>query len=307
MEDSLKRLCECGCGGIAPVAPRTRGDLRAGTQQRFIAGHQHGSIGGARRRNPIWTASYADYEAACFEANSQAHLARRLGYQGKMVPNIYQLLRRRAEEVGFDLASVSFVLKPRSGPNGTARPLAEILVADSTYATGHLKNRLLRENILPEICVECGVESVWRGKPLVMVLDHINGVNNDHRLENLRLLCPNCNSQTDTFCRGLRRKAVYACKDCGGKVGTKKAERCQSCAIREVHANAPIQGTAGPGRRKTQLALIPAEEFANLIATTPMTVIGKMYGVSDVAVRKRAIRDGIYEKRLISKHRFKGL
>jgi hypothetical protein len=43
------------------------------------------------------------------------------------------------------------------------------------------------------------LEPVWLGKPLVLILDHINGKHNDHRLVNLRLLCPNCNSQQPTF------------------------------------------------------------------------------------------------------------
>jgi 5-methylcytosine-specific restriction endonuclease McrA len=45
----------------------------------------------------------------------------------------------------------------------------------------------------------CGQQPMWNGKQLVLILDHINGINNDNRLENLRLLCPNCNSQTPTF------------------------------------------------------------------------------------------------------------
>src|ERR1017187_4551886 len=49
------------------------------------------------------------------------------------------------------------------------------------------------------ICVMCGNAGIHNNKPLVLQLDHINGVNNDNRLENLRWLCPNCHTQTDTF------------------------------------------------------------------------------------------------------------
>jgi hypothetical protein len=79
------------------------------------------------------------------------------------------------------------------------RPLGEVLSTNSTYDRGHLKRRLIKEGLLENVCLECGLNNEWNGKPLVLVLDHINGENNDNRLENLRLLCPNCNSQTDTF------------------------------------------------------------------------------------------------------------
>jgi hypothetical protein len=67
------------------------------------------------------------------------------------------------------------------------------------YKTYHLKNRLWAEGIKENKCEICGI-SDWNGKQLNCELDHINGNPKDHRLENLRILCPNCHSQTDTFC-----------------------------------------------------------------------------------------------------------
>ena len=48
-------------------------------------------------------------------------------------------------------------------------------------------------------CEICGIEGMWNGKPLVLILDHINGNPEDNRYENLRFVCPNCNSQLPTF------------------------------------------------------------------------------------------------------------
>ena len=77
--------------------------------------------------------------------------------------------------------------------------LKDILVENSTYANiSSLKKRLLNEKVLEYKCAICGI-SEWQGKPLSLQLDHINGKNNDHRIENIRFLCPNCHSQTETF------------------------------------------------------------------------------------------------------------
>lgn len=86
--------------------------------------------------------------------------------------------------------------------------LKDILVENSTYQNiTRLKQRLVREKIFEYKCVECGNEGEWLGKPITLQLDHINGVNNDNRIENLRFLCPNCHSQTDTHgAKNLKNK-----------------------------------------------------------------------------------------------------
>jgi 5-methylcytosine-specific restriction endonuclease McrA len=78
-------------------------------------------------------------------------------------------------------------------------PLEEILAGQHpSYHTFKLKNRLIEKSILKEICANCGNSSWLEGK-IPLELDHINGVASDHRLENLRLLCPNCHSLTPTY------------------------------------------------------------------------------------------------------------
>lgn len=78
--------------------------------------------------------------------------------------------------------------------------LDEILVDNSHYTNAHhLKKRLVSEGRLKYKCDICGNKGEWNGKPLSLQLDHKNGKHLDHRLENLRLLCPNCHSQTDSF------------------------------------------------------------------------------------------------------------
>jgi 5-methylcytosine-specific restriction endonuclease McrA len=61
-----------------------------------------------------------------------------------------------------------------------------------------LKNRLIKEGIFNAICSSCKLDE-WLGKPIALELDHINGNSSNNNLDNLRLLCPNCHAQTDTY------------------------------------------------------------------------------------------------------------
>lgn len=79
------------------------------------------------------------------------------------------------------------------------RPIEEYFCANSKVIRSVIRNLILKNNLLEYKCSECGITD-WNGKSLGLQLDHINGINNDHRLENLRFLCPNCHSQTPTFC-----------------------------------------------------------------------------------------------------------
>lgn len=74
----------------------------------------------------------------------------------------------------------------------------KLFCKNSKHARTILRKRIIEEKLIKYECAICGVKD-WNGKTLSLELDHINGENNDNRLENLRFLCPNCHSQTTTY------------------------------------------------------------------------------------------------------------
>jgi 5-methylcytosine-specific restriction endonuclease McrA len=82
----------------------------------------------------------------------------------------------------------------------------------SMYTQDCVKTRLITDNLISYNCQICHSPPEWRGEKLVLVLDHINGINDDNRVENLRFLCPNCNSQTETFSRNYKHRKTILCE-----------------------------------------------------------------------------------------------
>ena len=85
-------------------------------------------------------------------------------------------------------------------------PPEELFSKNSKHNRNVARRRIIRDNLIEYKCYICGQETFWNGKPMTLILDHINGINNDHRLENLRFVCPNCNIQLDTNCGKKNKK-----------------------------------------------------------------------------------------------------
>jgi len=119
----------------------------------------------------------------------------------------YKSLIKACNDFGIVIKRCDGKVKTKVAVGLNTKTLEEILVENSTYTNRcGIKKKLLKAGLLEEKCNNCGIGPLWNNKPLTLQLEHVNGVYNDHRLENLCLLCPNCHTQTSTFA-GKHHKA----------------------------------------------------------------------------------------------------
>jgi hypothetical protein len=160
-----------------------------------------------------------------------------------------------------------------------------VLTQNSTYSRGTLKKRLYREGLKQRWCELCGQGETWRGRRMSLILDHANGVADDNRLENLRIVCPNCAATLDTHCgRNGKRLTERRCDLCGAEFmpgyGTQRfcSRYCGQRGPRKAGAPKPRLRRVDPRPSHDQL-LVETQELGFLGT-------GRKYGVSDNAIRK---------------------
>lgn len=159
--------------------------------------------------------------------------------------------------------------------------LDEILVEGSSFSRGTLKRRLYESGLKKRECELCGQTEIWRGQRMSLILDQINGVRDDNRLENLRIVCPNCAATFSTHC-GRNVPRERSCRQCGKAFEPREAVQ-QHCSISCAKTGVGL-GVPRPTTRKVDRP--SREQLEADLATMSFVAVGRKYGVSDNAVRK---------------------
>jgi hypothetical protein len=197
----------------------------------------------------------------------------------------HRTLRRYAEEVWripvdhFDPDAVR-----RAALARPPIPLGDALVEGSTYPRGLLKERLFAAGLKARTCELCGQGELWHGRRMALILDHVNGVHDDNRLDNLRILCANCNATLDTHCgrNGRLPPSELECPGCGRSFLPRRAR--QRYCSRACGQRAPGVRVPQPARRRAVRP--PYDELLRDIDALGYVGAGRKYGVSDNAIRK---------------------
>jgi 5-methylcytosine-specific restriction endonuclease McrA len=209
-----------------------------------------------KKRSIIWSISTDEFKALVAKSNTITDILRYFNLNNK--GGNHHTIKRRVIYENIDMSHIALGKGSNKGKKFPPKKTNEdFFCKNGSLNRDSIKKRIIRNDLISYECESCGLKDTWNNKKISLQLEHKNGIPNDNRLENLCFLCPNCHSQTDTYA-GKRFKKPPKIKK--GKQGPK------------------------PWLRKVERPT--KEELDNLVKDYPMTTIGKMYNVSDNAVRK---------------------
>lgn len=165
----------------------------------------------------------------------------------------------------------------RKGKSTSKKNINELLIENAPYLmNGNIKKRLYDEGIKERACEKCGQGEFWQGNKMSLILDHKNGICNDYRLENLQIVCPNCNATLATHCRG--NKVIKRKKE--------KQIRLKKILNKETEKHKIERKIKNIFRENKQKVIRPSyEQLLQDVEETNYCAVGRKYGVSDNCIR----------------------
>jgi hypothetical protein len=212
-------------------------------------------------------------------SKTKAEVTEKLGLKP---PGSYTIITKYIKLLNLDTSHFNSYLNTHA--KVILRKNEELFVENGISNRNTVRRRIIDEKILPYKCSMCGI-SDWQDKPLSLQLDHINGIPTDHRLENLRFLCPNCHTQTGTYShkktRGIKQPEKI-CQNCGVSIKKYGAKLCMSCkAANQIDKNTKIDWPDN-------------EELIDMIRISYVSDVARKLGVSDNAIRYRLMNRGLW-------------
>lgn len=215
-----------------------------------------------------------ELKQAIEESNCYSEVIRK--FNRKVSGKSMIVLKRWIAHHGLDDAG----LKQWKCNTAKSKKVDEYLINGIVISSSNLKKKLYAAGIKKEICEECGQLPEWNGKKLILQLDHVNGDHYDNRIENLKILCPNCHTQTVTFSRGVGKLKQMEKKE------VKRQEVKQQVLLdrnmngghtsKQVEYKLSIRKIERPSH----------EKLMEMVKELGYCEVGRMHGVSDNAIRK---------------------
>lgn len=197
-----------------------------------------------------------------------------------------------------------FYNKKHTRVSNNKKTACEVLVKRNEIVKTRTRAVALRRSLL-EIgrkykCEECLIVDEWNGKKITLQIDHVDGDFSNNLPENLRFLCPNCHSQTETYGNKIKENKhnrvvgrTKKCDSCDMFVN-RRTKRCVRCHLEYIKVSG-IRRKSKPDKRTVERP--SKEELQKMIGTMSWCAIGRKYNVSDNAIRKWATSYGIELKR----------
>lgn len=231
-----------------------------------------------KSKSKVWTISKNLLSKIVKESNTLSEILRKI--ESPISPYYFLCIKERMKREGINFDHISLGLGSAKNKKVFNRGLTleqakqKVFIYNAQGCRSVIKLYLKKFSIFPMVCAECGCGEIWNSKKLVLQLDHIDGDPSNHKLDNLRWVCPNCHSQTFSFSGKHRKnKRVYFCEACNTPISKFKndhSKKCDTCLRK--------------GMRKIEW---PTKDILlNLLKIQPISKIAEDYKVSANSVRR---------------------